>query len=335
MGIVGWLYSAQQHGIFPKLLLLDEPDARLHPSMTRQFLDIVNELLVGKYRIRVIMSTHSPSTVALAPEGSVFEMSRDAPRVRRSESREKTVALLTAGLVTVTESTRYVFVEDADDARFYGVIRDLLTDYGPAKDPYCLAPVPSIVFLSVSAGAGGGKMQVAKWVEKFDNSPLESSFLGLIDLDTGNAARSRMSVIGRYSIENYMLDPLTVYGALLDVGLAPRIQGVDLVVGKEHTLKMLEPASIQSIANAVIEAVKPKLGIVSDAEKARVNVPYTTGALVELPMWLLYRSGHDLMNSFRAALGAEAINKNSLLKASQRVRMIPSDLAGVLRGLQV
>jgi hypothetical protein len=54
MGIVGWLYSAQQHGIFPKLLLLDEPDARLHPSMTRQFLDIVNELLVGKYRIRVI-----------------------------------------------------------------------------------------------------------------------------------------------------------------------------------------------------------------------------------------------------------------------------------------
>lgn len=226
MAIVGWLYSARRHDVFPKLLILDEPDARLHPSMTRIFLDVVNEILVGRYRVRVLMSTHSPSTVAMAPEGSVFEMSRQAPRVRKSQSRETAVALLTAGLVTVTASTRYVFVEDSSDAEFYGVIRNILTDYGPGRDACALPVSPSIVFLSVAAGAGptkvsGGKSQVENWVAKFDGSSLASSFLGLIDRDAGNSPRERVSIIARYSIENYLLDPLIMYGSLLDLGVAP------------------------------------------------------------------------------------------------------------------
>ena len=58
--LVLWLYSSGKEGVFPKLLLLDEPDAHLHPSMTTQFLDIISEVLVNKLGIRVIMTTHSP-----------------------------------------------------------------------------------------------------------------------------------------------------------------------------------------------------------------------------------------------------------------------------------
>jgi hypothetical protein len=70
--LVLWLFSSSKDGVFPKLLLLDEPDAHLHPSMTVQFLDVIAEVLVRKHGVRVIMTTHSPSTVALAPEHSYF-----------------------------------------------------------------------------------------------------------------------------------------------------------------------------------------------------------------------------------------------------------------------
>src|SRR6201999_232657 len=68
--LVLWLFTAGKEGVFPKLLILDEPDAHLHPSMTQQFLDVISDVLVSKHGVREIISTHSPSTVALAPDGS-------------------------------------------------------------------------------------------------------------------------------------------------------------------------------------------------------------------------------------------------------------------------
>src|ERR1700737_5190223 len=94
-----WMYNSRHHNRFPQLLLLDEPDAHLHPSMTRQFMDVIQEVLVNRYKVRVILTTHSPSTVALAPDGSVFEMTRGSPAIAPSNSKADSVGLLTAGLV--------------------------------------------------------------------------------------------------------------------------------------------------------------------------------------------------------------------------------------------
>jgi predicted ATPase len=120
--LVLWLYNSKHHNRFPRLFLLDEPDAHLHPSMTLQFMDVIKEVLVERYKVRVILTTHSPSTVALAPEESIFEMYRDKPRIRRSKSKADTIGLLTAGLVIVSPSSRYVLVEDQRDADFYGAL---------------------------------------------------------------------------------------------------------------------------------------------------------------------------------------------------------------------
>ncbi len=219
--LVLWLYNSRHHNRFPRLFLLDEPDARLHPSMTRQFMDVLQEVLVRQFGVRVILTTHSPSTVALAPEGSVFEMSRTAPRIRPSPSKAHTIGLLTAGLVTVFPSTRFVLVEDELDVDFYSVIRDILTDFGPSRDPRALKPEPTIVFLPASSGqgaakTGGGKSVVCQWTEKFEVGPLAEMFRGIIDLDSGGTPPPRVSVLSRYSLENYLLDPLTVYGLLLE-----------------------------------------------------------------------------------------------------------------------
>lgn len=97
---------------------MDEPDAHLHPSMTRQFIDILKGVLVDHYKVRVILTTHSPSNVALAPETSLFVMAREQPRIRRATSKAEAIGLLTSGLVIVSPGTRFVLVEDEDDVRF-------------------------------------------------------------------------------------------------------------------------------------------------------------------------------------------------------------------------
>lgn len=56
--------------VAPKLILLDEVDASLHPSMIKAVHFIVNEVVI-KNGGGVIFATHSPTTVALSKEMSV------------------------------------------------------------------------------------------------------------------------------------------------------------------------------------------------------------------------------------------------------------------------
>jgi hypothetical protein len=167
------------------------------------------------------MATHSPSTVALAPGGSVFEMFKERPRIRRTPSTAHAVGLLTAGLVIVAPGTRLVFVEDEDDVEFYRALWEVLTYTAGDTTAGLMSRTPSLVFLAASLGRGrarpisGGSSVVKQWVDKFDGAPLDALVRGVIDLDAGNAPSARVQVLGRYSFENYLLDPLIVYGLLL------------------------------------------------------------------------------------------------------------------------
>lgn len=336
--LILWLFSSSKEGVFPKLLLLDEPDARLHPSMTVQFLDVVSEVLVRKHGVRVIMTTHSPSTVALAPEGSVFQMERGASRILPVTDRGAINSMLTAGLITVSRATRFCFVEDEDDVRFYNAVLDILTDAGPSKDPHAIQPTPSLVFIAASVGKGaqkisGGKSIVEKWIDKLDAPPLTTTFLGVLDRDIGNLPSARIKVIGRYSFENYLLDPLNVYGLLLENSTAPGISGVNVSSGDEHVLRNLPTISLQAISDAITAEVER--GNPSLVTSARVNVTYTRGVELQVPKWLVDHRGHDLLPMYQGAWGGpEIINPVRLTKALRRVRLLPIELANLLRELQ-
>lgn len=91
---------------------------------------------------------------------------------------------------------------------------------------------------------------------------------------------------------------------------------------------------LQLIADEVLARAEPKLGVVPASEIERVEVAYTNGVTLSLPRWLLDRQGHSLMTCFRAAFGPHATEARALLKAYQRVRIIPADLASTLRTLQ-
>jgi hypothetical protein len=58
----------------PKILLLDEFDAPPHPQMVGGMLNIIQNSLVKAHGIKVILTTHSPWTVALAPDDAIHLM---------------------------------------------------------------------------------------------------------------------------------------------------------------------------------------------------------------------------------------------------------------------
>ncbi|WP_395452895.1 ATP-binding protein [Azospirillum melinis] len=335
--LVLWLFSASRNGLFPKLLLLDEPDAHLHPSMTTQFLDVILEVLVNRYGVRVIMSTHSPSTVSLAPEGSIFQIDRGSQEVKPVQNRGEIVSILTAGMVTVSRSTKFCFVEDEDDVEFYNVVRDILTDFGPSVDPMALKPIPSIAFVPASLGSGtskisGGCTVVSKWVDKLDADPLDRMFFGIIDRDVGNQTSGRVHTIGRYSFENYLLDPLVVFSLLLEDNIAPSISGVRISSGDEHLLRNKNEEDLQKIADRVCLDIK-------NAEQKLAVVPlhvvnYTVGVSIEVPDWVINHQGHDLLQIVQRAYNPRTINPPRLRKALRRCRMVPKELASLLKNIQ-
>ena len=334
-----WFYNTKHNEIFPKLFLLDEPDAHLHPSMTRQFIDIIKNVLVDQYNVRVILTTHSPSTVALTPEESIFVMSREQPRIRRPASKAEAIGLLTAGLVLVSAGTKFVFVEDKDDVNFYNMLRDILSDQGPSKDPQALKPAPSLVFVPSSIGKGaekigGGKNVVTQWIEKFDAPPLNQMFRGIIDLDNGNIGGPRIQVLSRYSIENYLLDPIVIFGVLNEERVAPSLSTNLLTPGDEHLLRTFSAPNLQDIVNYITQQAEPKLGQLTSDETKTAAVRFTYGIELQYPSWMLTKRGKDLLPIYQTVFGQAFITPPKLEKSFRRIRLVPIELAEIMWQLQ-
>lgn len=331
ISLVFYLYNSQEKKVFPKLLLLDEPDAHLHPSMSQQFLNVIKNVLVDKFGVRVIMTTHSPSTVILAPTNSIFEMSRVAPRIKKSPSKNHSVSLLTAGLVYVGEGTKYFLVEDTDDVSFYSFVYNQLT-----TDNQIDANIPLVFIPASTKDKSGGKDVVQNWVNKLRDSGLVNIVQGLIDADSGNTVSGGVYKIDRYSIENYLADPILVYAALIDKEKNPSIEGIKLSVGEEYKLKSLPAETLQKVADTIISIVEPELKkYFSDfdpvTETERVEVKFINGTVLMYPKWLLSRRGKTILNDvYNNIFSSPIINFTTLFKALRKLNMFPNDLADKL-----
>ncbi len=321
-----YLYNSQEKNIFPKLLLLDEPDAHLHPSMSQQFISVIKNVLVDKFGVQVIMTTHSPSTVMLSPLESIYEMSKVEPRIKKVTSKNEAVSLLTAGLVYVGEGTKYFLVEDNDDVTFYSYIHDKLTTE-KAIDPN----IPLVFIPGSTKDKSGGKDIVRNWVDKLVSSGLNNIVHGLIDEDYGNDISDGVYKIERYSIENYLIDPIVVYSALLDKERQPAIEGIDLSIGEEYKLKALSNELLQKVANTIIASIESKVIIkfidFDETEKDLTTVSFTNGSSVQYPKWILSRRGKTILNEvYNEVFTSPIINFTTLFKAFRKLNMFPNDI---------
>lgn len=200
------IYSCTYNQVKVDLLILDEPDASLHPSMSKIMLEILEQDIVYNFKIPVIISTHTPSTVALAKSHCVYKMDKEC-RIPVSCDHEDAVKYLSYGIPNLKVSIddrRQVFVESNYDVSFYEKIFNILSKTHDFRTkPLFLPPHSSI---------GSNCTDVINIVNKLSEMGNDLVY-GLIDYDNKNKELKNIIVLGesnRYAIENYIFDPLLV-----------------------------------------------------------------------------------------------------------------------------
>jgi energy-coupling factor transporter ATP-binding protein EcfA2 len=266
----------------PNVLLLDEADATLHPSMIRSLLQVIQEVFVNQYGVRVILTTHSPTTVALAPEECLYSMRRsELPRLAKT-TRDAAVSSLTAGISTLSvriENKRMVFVESEHDEECYQELyRVLKSDLGGDI---------SLEFVASGRGGQGNSTAVEYLVAKLRGSGKDTVW-GIVDRDSREKASSAGILYNeeRYSIENFALDPVLLAVLLLREEIVSA-EHLGLTTGTRHF--EIESNDLQT----VIAALTKTLANERD-DLTPVTITYRSGATADVPSFWLNTRGHDL-----------------------------------------
>lgn len=312
VSLVFWLFNSKDKGIFPKILLLDEPDAHLHPSMTWQFLYILDNVLCKEFGVRVIMTTHSSSTVAIAPENALFIMTSSEPRIKKT-GKDSALGILTSGVPSFSvnyENRRQIFVESPNDVLFYENIYHKISEY--------LIPEISLSFISSGESRTdktGAKVANCEQVKNISTILWEAGnkFVGgIIDYDGKNKTNEYIKVLGdgnRYAIENYLFDPVLVAALLLrEKFIERKVLGLDEKTNISH-FPELSRSNIQDVSDYVVNLVKQKVNPNTNLELK--SVKYLGGQTVEIPKWYLMCQGHEL--------------ESALLKAFPKLNAIKKD----------
>ncbi len=106
MALVASVYKSSADKHFPDILLLDEVDASLHPSMMKNMLEVIENIFL-KQGVKVILVTHSPTTIALSPEESIYVMNRSGKNRIEKKSKQQALSILTQGFATIEQGLKF------------------------------------------------------------------------------------------------------------------------------------------------------------------------------------------------------------------------------------
>jgi len=105
MALVASVYKTSSDKLFPDIILLDEVDASLHPSMMKNMLEVIERIFL-KQSVKVILVTHSPTTIALAPEDSIYIMNRSGRNRIEKKTKQEALSILTQGYATIEQGLK-------------------------------------------------------------------------------------------------------------------------------------------------------------------------------------------------------------------------------------
>ena len=196
----------------PSILLLDEPDATLHPEMIKTFI-VLLKTHIREAQVNIIMTTHSPTTVALCEDNdNIFLINNKKidDIVLKKITKEDAVQQLMVGITNVLliKNMRQVFTESDYDAKYYKTIFQIL------KNHEFLPINSSLNFISSGTEQNGGDTGCCDRVKSLTQQLVKAgntTVYGIIDWDLKNndIPESQVYVIGhdsRYTKENYMYD---------------------------------------------------------------------------------------------------------------------------------
>lgn len=290
------LYNSQdnrQAKVFPKLLLLDEVDAPLHPSMTASLLKTIQNVLVRDKNVAVILTTHSPSTVALAPEEAIYSMNPSGPRLEKI-SKSSALSLLTTGVPTLSVSfdgRRQIFVESRTDANLYDSLYQRYKGH--------LNSERSLVFIEVGrrdesgVEKNAGCVQVMRLVDNLSSGG-NSSVFGLVDWDGERKPSDRLHVLSpgiRDGLESLLFDPVLLVATIARENLAfgkdKRIfDSEDSYISISTWNSARWQRAIDVLQNIVLEP--------SQSTRESIEVQYVNGMTLSVAKEYLHLDDHEL-----------------------------------------
>lgn len=223
-----------------QLLLMDEPDAYLHPGMVEKLYKLF-EVITSSNNVVIVFVTHSPTTVALAPAGASIALKGDGILIE--EGKDEAIAKLLIGinyLSVLPENRRQVYVESTYDVEWYSNIYYWLRRHSHIDPKISLSFVGSgptfpkemlenkvrqffkndtentIQGFLTAMGGDGDCSKVKAAVEKLVDDG--NKFIrGIVDWDLKNVESDFVKVLGSgfcYAADNALLEPLAVIFAL-------------------------------------------------------------------------------------------------------------------------
>ena len=97
------IYKSIGDRIFPSVLLLDEIDASLHPSQIKNLLEVLNNTFITENNVKVIMATHSPTTIALAEDDNIYIVNKNSKNRIEKQTKSEALNILSEGFITLNE----------------------------------------------------------------------------------------------------------------------------------------------------------------------------------------------------------------------------------------
>lgn len=293
IGLILKLFTSEyynQNLKFPELLILDEPDAHLHPEMSRMLLEVLKNTFVHKYGIKVIITTHSPSTIALADENEIYQLTNGVNTSLKKISKDEALEILTSFIPTLSinyKNHKQVFVESPTDRFYYQTIFDRMNQ----EKKY-----PSKLYIISNGYGKGNSSQVEEIVGAIRNSDNKTCF-GIIDWDKKKKSSNYVKVHGegqRYSIENYVFDPLYLVSLFLETASNNCHKELGLEVSFNQYYIGLDNQLAKKAVEWFFEKYYSKFRI-SEPDKSDIRqVKYYNGLELDIPIWYLEFQGHDL-----------------------------------------
>lgn len=279
---------------YPGLILLDEPDAHLHPSMSKLLIEVLEETFVKKLGMQVILTTHSVDTIAVAPEESVFELQNHPKTSLKQIKKSDALRLLTKGVPTLSigyESHKQVFTESDADAEYYRKIYEALCEHQQYES--------MLYFMSVSPSkSNGGCDRLMDFVDQIRDSGNSTSY-GILDWDNKERKLKNDSYIlthgnnKRYSLENYVCDPIYITVLLMELKVESVYEELGLNMTFNHLgMKDQSNAFLQKIADWFFDKFPEQF--TRSKDKTPKDIQYLNGSKIIVPKWFLIERGHDI-----------------------------------------
>ncbi len=149
----------------PSLFLLDEIEATLHPSMIKTMLKIIRKVFTDR-GAKVILATHSPTTVSLVEEESIYVIHHGNPEIKlEKRSKQEALGILTQGYMTMDDILKFEEVPESKVIISEGKNYDYLLKAREYFDPD-----NQVGILKVNAGGSGELRSLFNLVRRLNTS---------------------------------------------------------------------------------------------------------------------------------------------------------------------